>query len=414
MKDEERAPNGGLIDRREFLQRTGSTAMGVSALGVVAESAFAAPEESRVRRFNKLGRTGLEISDISFGAAGVRSADVIRFAYDRGINYFDCAEMYQNGRAERKIGKAIKGIRDKVYITSKVETEPDWKRGRTMRSLEGSLRRLQTDYIDVFFCHAVNDVARLKSPEWSEFIALAKKQGKIRFSGMSGHGGYLKECIDYAVDHDVADVILAAYNFGSDPAFYERFTKTFDFVANQEGLPKHLKRAHDKGVGVIVMKTLMGARLNDMRPYEWGGATFAQAAFRWVLQSPNVDALIVTMRTREEVASYLAASGQRGTRAADRRLLRGYVAANGESYCRNACNLCEGSCPEGVSIPDVLRARMYANDYGDAENAASSYARLEVDASACAGCSHQACAGSCPLGLDTPRLMKETADLLGS
>jgi predicted aldo/keto reductase-like oxidoreductase len=413
MSREDESASALRMNRRQFLRRSGSTAVGVGALGVASSPVFAAPDEARVRRYKKLGRTGLEISDISFGVAGLEEADAIRFAYDRGINYFDCAEMYQKGEAERKLGRGIRGIRDKVYITSKVITRASWKRDRMMRKLEGSLKRLQTDYIDVFFCHAVNDVARLQSPEWSEFIALAKKQGKIRFSGMSGHGGYLKDCIDYAVDNELVDVILAAHNFGADPRFYESFTRAFDFVANQEGLPKHLKRAHEKGIGVIVMKTLMGARLNDMRPYEWGGATFAQAAFRWVLQNPDIDALIVSMKNKKNVAEYLGASGQSGTRAADRRLLEGYLLANGESYCRNACRLCEGSCPEGVSIPDVLRARMYAKDYRDPEMAATSYGRAAVDASACADCEHQACAGSCPFGLDTPRLVAEAGRLLG-
>ena len=58
-----------------------------------------------------------------------------------------------------------------------------------------------------------------------------------------------------------------------------------------------MARAREKGVGVVAMKTLRGARLNDMRPYEGGGATFAQAAFRWVLSGPDVDALIVTMKS---------------------------------------------------------------------------------------------------------------------
>jgi len=59
------------------------------------------------------------------------------------------------------------------------------------------------------------------------------------------------------------------------------------------------------------MKTLMGARLNDMRPYERGGATFAQAAFRWVLSNPRVDGLIVSMNSREAIDEYLGASGSR-------------------------------------------------------------------------------------------------------
>src|SRR2546429_631219 len=101
-----------------------------------------------------------------------------------------------------------------------------------------SLRRLRTDYVDVYFNHAVNDVERLKNPEWHEFTARAKQQGKIRFVGMSGHAGRLIQCLDYALDTNGVDVILVAYNFGQDPAFYQGLTRSFDFIARQADLPR--------------------------------------------------------------------------------------------------------------------------------------------------------------------------------
>ena len=82
---------------------------------------------------------------------------------------------------------------------------------------------------------------------------------------MSGHGGRLAECLDYAFDHDLVDVVLVAHNFGQDPAFYQRFTASLDFVAIQPELPRLLAKAKQKNVGVIAMKTLRGARLNDLR-----------------------------------------------------------------------------------------------------------------------------------------------------
>ena len=89
-------------------------------------------------------------------------------------------------------------------------------------ALEGSLRRLRTDYLDIYFNHAVNDVRRLQNPEWSEFTDRAIRDGKIRFRGVSGHGSALTECLDYALDNDLADVILAAYNFAEDASFFEK------------------------------------------------------------------------------------------------------------------------------------------------------------------------------------------------
>jgi predicted aldo/keto reductase-like oxidoreductase len=130
------------------------------------------------------------------------------------------------------------------------------------------------------------------------------------------------------------------------------------------------------------MKTLMGARLNDMRPYEADGATFAQAAFRWTLSNADVDALIISMTSTERIDEYVGASGGAEVTASDLNLLRRYAALNGTSYCRQACNDCAGACPYGVPIADVLRTRMYATDYEDVAFARDEYAALPVNAEA--------------------------------
>ncbi len=286
-----RSRDGSIIGRREFLKAGVLAGVGVSILplaGAANASLEAAPQ---VRRYSTLGRTGLKISDISFGGSRLVSGeeDLVRHAFDCGVNYFDSADSYTDGESETTIGNALKGKRDKVYLTSKQMAQADDKRDAMMQTLEGSLRRLQTDHVDVYFNHAVNDPARLKNPEWHEFTAQARKQGKIRFVGMSGHAGNLADCLNYAIDSGQVDVILCAHNFGQDPRFFQRFTRSFDFVARQPELPRIMEKAKQHGVGVVVMKTLMGARLNDMRPYESGGATFSQAAFRWVLSNQNVE-----------------------------------------------------------------------------------------------------------------------------
>ena len=364
----------------------------------------------QVRDFRELGKTGMKISDVSFGASRLRAdEDLVRHAFDRGINYFDTAASYTGGASETTIGNALKGKRDRVYLTSKTETTRTTSRAEMMRALEGSLGRLQTDHVDVYFSHAVNDVARLSNPEWPEFVAEAKGQGKIRFAGMSGHAGRLIECLDYAIDHKLVDVVLAAYNFGQDPAFYQKFLGGFDMIAIQPDLPRVLGKAKAAGIGVVAMKTLMGARLNDMRRFEKPGGTFAQSAFRWVLSNSDVDALIVSMTSQGQVDEYLGASGARSVAAADLALLGCYVAMNSSTTCRFACDACESSCPAGVSIADVLRVRMYAEDYGDARLAREEYSRLGEPGAACLWCATLACAGSCPHGLQIPHLTRGVA-----
>ena len=393
------------IDRREFLRRGALAGASVGLLPLAASSALGAQEPPRVKGERTLGRTGLRVSDIGFGSSNLDgNVLLVRHALERGINYFDTAESYQDGRSEETLGNALRGHRERVILASKVGAEAHTSRTTLMQSLDASLRRLRTDRIDVYFNHAVNDVARLQNPEWPEFVSRAKQAGKLRFTGMSGHGGRLIECLDYALDHSLVDVVLVGYNFGQDPAFHQRFTKSLDFVAVQPDLPRVLAKAKAQGVGVIAMKTLRGAKLNDMRPYESGGATFAQAAFRWVLSGGNVDALVVTMTDRRQVDEYLGASGWQPPSRAQERLLERYEARNGATQCRYGCGDCLSACPVGVPISDVLRTRMYAEDYGDLRLARSEYAALGAGAGACASCAHRACTGACPHGLDIPEL----------
>ena len=418
-RDGEPGGEAGGLSRREFLGATGAAALGIGALGMPpaarADSGSGPPPS--IRRYRVLGKTGLEISDIGFGSGNCRSAALVKHCYERGINYFDTAEMYRSeGWArgeyvENLIGEALQGVRDKV-VTTKFVAKADHDRHRIMGELEASLRRLRTDYVDIYLNHAVNDRARLENPEWFEFVEMAKKQGKIRFSGMSGHGGKLTECLDHALDNDLVEVVLVAHNFGSDPAFYERFTKHFDMVANQVELPRLMKKAHDKGVGVIAMKTLMGAKINDLSRYQRDGASLERAAFRWVFSDPNVDALVISMKNEELADRYIACSGDRALRKADREVLEGYVVAHSGDYCRNGCSACLSSCPASVPIPDVLRQRMYYESYGSRRAAREGYARLGAGASPCLECASSDCAASCPFGLDIPTLTRRTAGLL--
>ena len=400
------------LARRRFLIGSTAATLGLGVLDL-GRHAWAASSPPQIRRFRRLGRTGLEVSDVSFGSSHTTDPGLVRYALERGVNYFDTAEGYEDGRSEEAIGEALRGTRDRVLLASKVKAGAHTSRAEIMKGLEGSLRRLRTDHIDVYFNHAVNHVTRLENGEWFEFAARAREQGKIRFTGMSGHGGKLVECLDYALDNDLVDVILCGYNFGQDPSFHQRFTARLDWVAVQSDLPRVLEKAHAKGVGVVAMKTLRGARLNHMRPYERGGASFAQAAFRWVLSNSNVDALVISMTSREKIDEFVGASGGPEPSGAALGLLEGYLLSSGDGYCNHGCDACEASCPQGVPISEVLRTRMYATDYGDLDYASREYAQLTVNAASCLSCALRPCLGKCPQGLEIPRLTRSAEQLLG-
>ncbi|MCE2406593.1 MAG: aldo/keto reductase [Pseudomonadales bacterium] len=402
-------------NRREFLRWSAATGIAGTA-ATVAPGAYAADVALpfTVQSYHRLGRTELEISDISMGTSNLRTGqeNLVHFALDKGINYFDSAHGYTRGQSETTLGNALKGMREDVYIVSKAVTDADESVDSLMDRLETSLRRLQTDYVDVYMCHAVNEVERLSSESWNEFITRAKEQGKIRFSGVSGHAGYLDRCLTYTFDQDMADVILVAYNFGEDPAFYEKLVKRFDMVALQPKLPSLLERAKELDVGVTVMKTLRGARLNDMRAYETANGTFAQAALRWVLTNQNVDAAVITMSSEPQIVEFLGASGSERLEASDLQLLDQYAALNSNTYCRPLCNDCYSACPYNVEVGEVLRTRMYAVDYGDIPFARDEYDMLKSNASACVSCDGSPCRNACTYGLNIAELCDSTHELL--
>ena len=397
------------MDRRRFLGVGAGVTAGLAGLGSDAARADA----PAIRHYVTLGNTGLRVSDISFGSSRSADPELVRHAAGRGITYFDTAESYRGGRAEEAIGEALRGERDRYVIASKHKAWGGESRRQMQTALEGSLRRLRTDYVDIYFNHAVNDVRRLQNPEWLEFTDRAIRDGKIRFRGVSGHGGSLVECLDYALDHDLADVILVSWNFAQDASFYEKLRARLHYVALQPELARAVEKAGSKGVGVIAMKTLMGARINDMRPWESNGATFSQAAFRWVLSNPHVDGLIVSMTSTADIDEYVAASGSGPTGAADMPLLARYAAMQEHRYCRHACNACEESCPAGVEISEVLRTRMYDVDYRDRVLARADYAALGGGARACLDCDGAPCLGACPNGIPIAAFARDAATRLG-
>ena len=177
-------------------------------------------------------------------------------------------------------------------------------------------------------------------------------------------------------------------------------------------MPELLKKARGQGIGVVAMKTLRGAKLNDMRPYEGAGATFAQAAFRWVLASELADGLIVTMKSREQIDEYLGASGWTALHPADPALLRRYATRTDASQCRYGCDACADACPAGVAIPEVLRTRMYAEDYVDPGLARESYAAIDANAAPCLSCANPSCTDACPYPLPVSQLTRRTHRLL--
>jgi hypothetical protein len=211
----------------------------------------------------------------------------------------------------------------------------------------------------------------------------AKRSGKARFLGVSGHDGDLMQVMGYAIDAGPFDVLLGRYSF-------------LDYPEQQE----LIRRAAAQGVAFVAMKTLAGARGADLDAFRGRQTTFKQAALRWVLSNPDLANLVISISSRRQVDEYVPASGT-PLAAADEKALAEYAARFSTEVCR-FCNACEAACPGEVRIADVLRFAMYHRDYGQPERATQAYARLlaqeRVDhCAACAGYCAAACAYDLPV-----------------
>jgi uncharacterized protein len=181
------------LTRREFVGTTALALAGGSALmaqGIAGGSGEQIPQRP-------FGRTGLSVSIIGVGGYHLGSADdskqareIVDQAIDAGINFFDNAWEYHNGMSEEWLGNALKGKRDRVILMTKVCTHGRDK-ALAMRMLEESLKRLQTDHLDVWQIHEViyqNDPELIFRPNGAaEALVQAKNDGKVRFIGFTGH-----------------------------------------------------------------------------------------------------------------------------------------------------------------------------------------------------------------------------------
>jgi predicted aldo/keto reductase-like oxidoreductase len=148
------------------------------------------------------------------------------------------------------------------------------------------------------------------------------------------------------------------------------------------------------------MKTLKGAKHHGLAGFREQAPAYSQAALRWVLSNPDVSAAVISFFEFQHVDEYLQASGGVASEG-DLALLAEYDRQIVGTYCAPHCGACLDRCPEGLSIPDVLRHRMYFEDYRDEKEAMRLYAQLDTQADVCTGCSAP-CLGSCPVGIDIP------------
>ena len=368
------------MKRRDFLKLgivgAASAAAGLNGLAGISRAAEPGPA------YRTLGRTGLKITVVSFGAMLTQDHEVMQAAFDLGINYVDTARRYMNGRNEEIVGRALKGLRDKVFLATKA----GWTtKENIVADVETSLSKLKTDYIDVIQLHNVDSKNKgpAFTPETREVLKDLRKQGKVRFFGLTSHTNQADVLNTIAADPEkFYDTVAVGYNFKSPPEIKEA-----------------VARVAKTGVGVIAMKTQAGGykteALGPLSPH--------QASLKWVLQDQNVTAAIPGMKNLDMLKEDIAVMGMKFT-AADARILEKYSSAVEGTYCR-LCAGCESGCPGKVAISTINRSLMYLEGYESPELARLTYEEASQNASACLDCA--TCRTKCVYGLDIQAKMKK-------
>lgn len=400
-------------DRRTFIKTVAGGALAVGSSLTrwpgPAQAPIPHPAEGGMA-CRRLGRTGLAVSEISLGSSPLPDYELLRTIIDHGVNYIDTSHNYDNGNAERQIGRLLRDVgRDKVRVATKFHVTARDTPASIMATAHGSLRRLGIETIDVLMIHGAETAAVVVDERVLEAFEKLKAEGACRFRGLSCHANH-DAVIRKAVDCGLYDMVQMGYNVFDiqEPA---REVEAYPDYLATSGIRAllDLTRAHD--VGVIAMKTLkIGGRRQDLSRYRTGAASLYQAMLKWVLDDGRVASAVTEILNRGQMEEDLGAAGTRLS-AGERETLERYVGENGTDYC-HACAGCRRTCPEGLDAPAILRALAYHESFGKSDRARHEYAAAARTGSGrvCRDCG--ACERACPYGVAVRARLREARRVL--
>ena len=390
------------MSRRSFLKATGTAGLG-ALMAPVNRLATAAETPARVPT-RTFGKTGVEVSILSLGGMfNIASNQVMmKKALDWGVTYWDTADCYQRG-SEKGIGKYFKKYpqdRRRVFLVSKSDArDPD---GMT-DLLDRSLKRMNTDYIDLYFVHGIYSIDELDASTraWAQ---KAKAAGKIRFFGFSTHSN-MEECLLEGAKLGWIDGIMMTYNFR---------------LMHTAGMKRAVDACVKAGIGLTAMKTQGGGpvRTDTDTEIEMAGRflekgfTDAQAKLMAVWQNPDIASICSQMPNMTILMANVAAALNRTDLSArDTDLLQRYARETHSDYCAGCTQICESAVGKGVPIGDVMRYLMYCRDYGDRDYAVAQFNTIpENIRRRMADLDYSPAEKRCPRKMAIGRLMREAVE----
>jgi predicted aldo/keto reductase-like oxidoreductase len=387
------------FSRRQFLQTTG--ALGVGAL-LFRSPLLAADEAPPKVAKKKFGKTGIGVSHVGAGLMfDTRNAEVIlRTAHNHGVTYWDTAAAYERMGSETGIGTFFgkhPEVRKDIFLVTK-------GRGDLAQSLEGSLSRMKTDHVELFFVHGIETISEVDKPEVKAFAEKAKKNGKIKFFGFSSHSN-MAACLSGGAKLDWIDGAMITYNY-------------------REMHKPEMKAALDAcvkaGIGVTAMKTLGGRSGSDtpaqaalLKPITDLGFTPAQAKIKAVMENPQIAVACVQMPNMKFARENIAAALDRkelGSLAHN--ALRRHAEATCDRYCAGCSYVCGAAVAGAVPVRDVMRHLMYYHNYAELD-ARTMFSEIPAEVRArLTQVDYSTAERACPHRLPIAQLMREASVLL--
>jgi predicted aldo/keto reductase-like oxidoreductase len=356
----------------------------------------------------KLGKTGAEVSILNLGGMfdTINNQLLLKQALKWGVTFWDTAESYGNGLSEEGMGHFFArnpGTRQEIFLVTKLQA----KGGNLSERLDKCLKRLKTDYVDLFFIHAIAGIEEM-TPALRDWGAAMKKAGKIKFFGFSTHTN-MEDCLLGAAKLDWIDVVMTTYNF-----------QVMDTPKMQEAVDACVK----SGIGLVAMKTMAGrpgpakvaseAKAKMADRFLSRGFTDKQAKLKVVWENPHIASICSQMPSLTILAANVAAARDLTKLSREEfESLREYALETQCDYCAGCAQICQAALGGAVPVNEVMRCLMYHHYYGEPELARATFAGLpgevrrrltEVD--------YSRAELACPQGLAIARLMRQAAEVL--
>jgi aryl-alcohol dehydrogenase-like predicted oxidoreductase len=397
-------------DRRTFLQAGALAVASAASLapGARAEDAPAKPAELPRR---PLGKTGVNITILDQGSVRGDGFDrILRLSFASGVRVFDTAKVYGSERNFKKWFEQAPEVRKQIFLVTK--DQPRTPR-QMLKMVDQRLAALGTDYIDLFFVHAMGDEHRLddainfvKGQEFKETADAIRKSGKAKFIGFSTHNKNRAQIIQAAAEAGIVDAIMLQYS---------------PWLDKDAPLNKALDVCHEKGIGLITMKQVAGRFFGDQTKVNIldevvrrvpmlaeKKLTPFQGLLHAIWTDERISASCVSMRNTEQIRQNVDAARRfEPLKTAEILQLRDAVLDHGPMLCADCDGRCSIAAGTKAELGDLTRFLTYHEHHGLRADARRQYAALSPEARDWSDADLEAARNACPNRLDFARLLRE-------